>query len=176
VKRHRGGRYRLERALGDQDACGRADPDPTSGGDRRDELAALGVPVDLRGAEGADLRGADLLAGHEEGDALAGEAADVLDLDLELTPPGLALDVAEPFAAGNALAALSTIRAPSPPAASTAGTETASTNAAAASRMVMRFISRPPMCRRTVLRTYGEAVQALPKRVQRFRRRSVKPW
>src|SRR6476619_7131117 len=61
-------------------ACG-LDLDPRAGVDRGEAGAAA---VDLRRAEPADARRADLRVVHEEVDALAGEPPDMLDLDLEL--------------------------------------------------------------------------------------------
>src|SRR3954462_2402274 len=74
--------------------------------------------------------------------------------------PAFPLDVAAPLAPGNAFAAVSEIRVPPPPAASTAGTDTARTSANAARRVVMRFISNLLLeSWNPVAPTYGGAVK-----------------
>src|SRR4029077_21182031 len=81
---------RLEAALRDRRARGGMDAQPRAGGDARHRLAALGGAVEAGVSELPDEHRADLAAGHEERKALAAQRAGVLDLDLELTPPGLA--------------------------------------------------------------------------------------
>src|SRR5687767_4995247 len=77
----------LEAARGDEPAARGLDADAGAGPDRREAGASA---VELRRAEGAHALRPEELRVHEEVDALAGEPAEVLDLDLELA---LAVDL-----------------------------------------------------------------------------------